>query len=406
MTTGHPAEGSLHSPAPHLRLPDWGWDVIAVVVVVATAIVPGPRPPFMHPTDSPLFVVPVMLIVPAVLTAGLLLLRRRWPIPIFIACALIYCVTALIGVSSIGAGIATIIAAFGVANLTNRRTSFLTGGIAAAVVAALSITATEWGVIDTRVFQVAAGIAVAAALGDSSRSRREYVAAVTERAERAERTREAESQRRVAEERLRIAQDLHDTVAHRISVISLNAGVATGALDERPEKAREALSTIRTAARGVLNEISDLLRYLRTNEDSTQALPPQVGLQHLQTLIQRMSAAGLQIRTQITGNLSDITGSTDLVAYRIVQEGLTNAHKHGSNQTAEVILIVSADMLSVTITNPIAPGSTTTDAPGDRLGLLGMQERVASVRGTVTAGAVGDTFRLVAQLPLPQENHA
>lgn len=394
--------GELRDAAPeevrHLRLPSWGWDAIVLIVVIGSAILPGPRPPFFHPAF------PLVMWLPAVLAGALLLLRRRWPIPVLAGSLIIYCTTVVLGVPSNGAGIAMIIAGFGVANRRSRRLAFLSGGLAAAAVAVLSVTVAELGVIDPRVFQMAAGVAIATALGDSTRSRREYVAAVTERAERAEQTREAEAHRRVAEERLHIAQDLHDTVAHQLSVISLNAGVATGTLDRRPEKAREALGTIRTAARGALSDIGELLHYLRTDQEHTRAMPPQVGLQQLDALVQRFRAAGLQVHTNVTGDLFQVTGAVDLVAYRIVQEALTNAHKHGAGHTATVALEVGDRVLRITVINPTSPAHVNhPDAPGDRLGLVGVQERVAAVRGTVSAQNIGDHFRLAAELPLPEE---
>ena len=310
-----------------------------------------------------------------------------------------------ISFSSVGVGIAASIAAFGMASHTLRRTAFAIGAAGAIVVAILSFTTTEWGVVDPRVFQVSAGIAVATALGDSSRSRREYMIAVTERARRAEETREAESLRRVAEERLRIARDLHDTVAHRISVISLNAGIAVNTLDTSPEKTQKALTTIHTAASEVLGEIGNLLQYLRTSSASDKVEAPQVGLAHLDNLIMQMNTTGLQVNLLVEGDISAVTGATDLVAYRIIQEGLTNAHKHGSNNTAEVVVSVTDDVF-VSITNPIADGEENhPQAPGERLGLVGVRERVASVRGSVTINRLHDGFQLTAHLPIPTKGN-
>lgn len=398
MTAPSTPRDAAREDVPHLKLPDWGWDVIAIIVVVGSAVFPGPRPPFFHSASL------AVLVLPVILSAALLPFRRRWPIPIFVACSAIYCATVITGIPSVSAGIATIVAGFGVANRRTRRTALLVGGAAACVVIVLSVTDADFGVIDPRVFQIAAGIAVATALGDSTRSRREYVAAVTERAERAEQTREAEALRRVTEERLRIAQDLHDTVAHQISVISLNAGVATSALNDRPEKTREALGTIRTAARGVLSEIGELLRYLRADEETATVMSPQVGLQQLGSLVQRISAAGLEVQTKIDGDITRVTGAVDLVAYRIVQEGLANAHKHGAGHTATVTVDVGDESVQIVVVNPVSPTSSNhPEAPGGQLGLIGIRERVATVRGSVSAQSLGDYFRLAAELPLSRE---
>lgn len=391
------APGSL----PQQRMPDWAGDAIAITAVVLTALVPVPPQIFLNPG------VRILTLVIALAPALILLLRRRWPLWILGACLLCFAAAAAIGAPSLGPGIAASIAAFNVANRTSRRIALIAGAIATALVAALSLIVSRGGPFDARVFEVAAAIAVATALGDSTRSRREYLIAVTERAERAEQSRESEAQRRVAEERLRIAQDLHDTVAHRISVISLNAGVASNALEDRPEKARESLLTIRAAARGVLSDIGELLRYLRTDEDDAVTTPPQSGLRQLDALVQRMSAAGLEVEAEIAGELSQITGTTDLVAYRVIQEGLTNAHKHGAGHRARLRISVEADALRIAIENPVAQaGANHPDAPGGGLGLTGIRERVAQLRGTVEALPTADAYRLTVALPLNEEEYS
>ena len=131
---------------------------------------------------------------------------------------------------------------------------------------------------------------------------------------------------------------------------------------------------------------------------------PQLGLQQLDPLVQRISAAGLAVHTQINGDISRVTGAVDLVAYRIVQEGLTNAHKHGTGPTATVTVDVGDEILRLTVTNPVSRNyANHVEAPGDRLGLIGVQERVAALRGTVSAQNIGEHFRLTAELPLHRE---
>lgn len=384
--------------APHrsaTHLPDWAWDAICIAVVVLTLAFPDPGPMGPGPRNIDAFV-SLTAFLPVVLTAAALPLRRRWPTIVTIGCLIVYAVTAFIGPASLGAGIAAVIAAYAMASRRLRRLSFTVGGLGALAVGILSVTVATFGVVELRVFQVAAAIAVATALGDSARSRREYLRAVEERAERAERTREAEAHRLVAEERLRIAQDLHDTVAHRISVISLNAGVASGALEKRPEKARASLATIREASRGVLSDIGELLRYLRDDNDAVEV--PQPGLADLPELIASFEAAGLHVTLETTGDLSLVTGAIDRVAYRVVQEGLTNAHKHGRKHLATVKLKVREDSLDIDVTNPAYDDGA--GLPGGGLGLVGMSERVAAVRGSVLSGREDNTFRLRARLPI------
>lgn len=327
--------------------------------------------------------------------------------PIFATSLLLYCATVLVGNASTGTGIVAVLAAYAVGSRTTRSVTLILGGVATAIVAILSITVSTFGVIDPRVFQIAAGIAVAAALGDSSRSHREFIHAATERAERAEETREAEVQRRVAEERLRIAQDLHDTVAHQISVISLNAGVASSTLATAPLKAQAALGTIRDSARSVLTEIGGLLQYLRTDARPTSAPAPLPGLRDIDALIEIVAEAGLRVEVARSGDLDRVSITPGMVAYRIIQEGLTNAHKHGSGLRASVDITASHGFLTVTIVNPVSSHSPNQLSPHlGGLGLTGIRERVASVRGTISTQPTEDRFTLIATLPLDEEARA
>lgn len=378
--------------------PAWVGDLFAAAVIVALAFLPFPGHEYA-PHNA--FTIAVML-APALL----LPLRRRWPIPVLAAVIALYGVAALIGTLSPGIIIASAIAMFGVANRHPRRESVIVTGCAVVAVAVLSLFAALGGVFDPRVVQFVIMIAFAAAAGDATRSRREYIVAVTERAERAEQTRDAEARRRVTEERLRIARDLHDAVAHQIAVISLNAGVATSAIDERPEKAREALVSIRSAARTVLGEIGDLLEVLRTEDGPDErSSSPQQGLDRLDELIARFREVGLTANLRTEGDLSALTGATGLVAYRVVQEALTNAHKHGADHRAHVLITVADDQATIVVTNPV-PSSTAprpADSGGNGHGLLGLRERVASVRGTVTPGLAPGGYRVAVSLPLTKE---
>ncbi len=216
---------------------------------------------------------PVALVL-VLLPALVLPMRRARPRLALAACVALYLGALVLGTQSPGATLAMIVAAYTVAQRTARRRSV--PAILAAVVAtaATSIAVSLVSGVDTRFLQVGLALALAGAIGDAARSRRAYVEAVEERARRAEETREAEARRRVTEERLRIARDLHDAVAHRISVISLNAGVASSALETRPEKARDALATIRTTSRDVLGEIGAMLSVLRAPDEAAARSSP------------------------------------------------------------------------------------------------------------------------------------
>lgn len=407
-------------PIEHERWPGWAADLTAALVVllgggllVGSGLGPGfgggpgpgelggrlPGPPMWRPSELQQAVSLLLLIVPA----ALMFVRRRWPISVFAATFVLFCVAALGPVPSIGPGIALTVAAFTLANRAPRRTALIGAGVATGLILLLSIAVTEWTSFSPRVFQVAAALSIAAAIGDSARSRRVYLAAMTERAERAEQTRESEASQRVAEERLRIARELHDTVAHQLAVINLNAGVAAGLLEERPERAREALGTIREAARGGIGEIGELLQYLRAGESDGAATAPQPGLERLDALLAGVREAGLDVELRADGDLDRVTGAPDRAAYRLVQEGLTNALKHGSEHRAALRLDAGPDELRIELSNPVAVDGGGAEDPSGGLGLVGIRERVSALGGTVTTGRIAGVFHLSAVLPITEE---
>lgn len=203
----------------------------------------------------------------------------------------------------------------------------------------------------------------------------------------------------------RIARDLHDAVAHQISVISLNAGAASTALEARPEKAREALATIRSASRTVLGEIGDLMAMLRQG-DGEVAPAPQRSLDSLDDLVVSFRASGLEVAMRVEGDVDTVPASVSRVAYRVVQEGLTNALKHGTERRAHVLIERVGEGLHIVVTNPCdssAAARTTETDRGGGYGLVGLRERVAAVRGTVEAGLTPGGFRLSALLPIAEQ---
>ena len=380
------------------RVPPWIGDVVAVVLVLA--------PTFAHYPGSPAVTGNLVGLVASVGGAAAMPFRRRWPIPVLALCVALFGLAAFTGTIAPGLVLASAIAMFAVAVRSDRRRTVIVAAVAAVTILALGLLAGIGSVFDPRAFQLAVTIAFAAAAGDAARSHRAYIDAITERALRAEETRESEARRRVAEDRLRIARDLHDTVAHQISVISLNAGVASSALESRPEAARDALAAIRSASRTVLGEIGDLLSVLRSESDDprsdTPTTAPQPGLGRLDELIGRFEASGLDVTVRAEGDLERVPEAVDRVAYRVIQEALTNAHKHGSEHRAHLLVEVTADAARIVVTNPAGAG---VPAQGERAGhgLLGIRERVASVRGTVEIGPTAGGYRLATVLPLSAE---
>lgn len=365
-------------------------DVIAVSLVVLFAVLPFPEETFRARG---------LLLVVALLPAVALPFRRRWPIAAVGAALGCAVVLACAGVLAPSALIAVAITAFSVANRTRRTVGILCPAVAALVVFVASAVPLGGDLFDSRALQFVMFIVLAGALGDATRSRREYLKAMKEREKRAERSREDETRRRVAEERMRIARDLHDVVAHQISVISLSAGVASSSLETRPERAREALTTIRSASRTVLADIGSLMSLLRAEDaDELRGLQPQAGLAGLHDLVRRFADVGLHVDLHRESDLAALSPAGDHIAYLALQEGLTNAHKHGASDRAIVHLRNSDGAMLLTVTNPMREGEAEPSSSGH--GLRGLGERVAAVRGHVTAERVGREFQLHVSVPV------
>ncbi|MFF0911531.1 histidine kinase [Microbacterium enclense] len=370
-------------------------DLGLALLVAAPAFAPIPAAELRPETPAVL----ALVLLPAVV----LPFRRVRPRLALAACVALFLGALALGTLSPGATVAMIVAAYAIAQWAPRRISAPAVLLAVVVTAGVSIVLSLVTGTDTRVIQVGLALALAGALGDAARSRRAYVEAVEERARRAEQTREAEARRRVTEERLRIARDLHDAVAHRISVISLNAGVASSSLETRPERAREALATIRTTSRDVLGDIGAMLSVLRAPEDA--APQEQPGLARVAEVVESVRVAGWEVAVRDeVGPDADAAGipmGTGIVAYRVVQEGLTNAMKHGTTRRAHLLIRRDGEALEIVVTNPLDRLPVSDPPPTSGFGLIGLRERVEAVRGELEAGLAPGGFRLAARLPLP-----
>ena len=305
--------------------------------------------------------------------------------------------------------IVAVVAVFTVASKRDRGTAIMAGlGAGGCLVFGGALRTGDWFTSDS--VSTLAWTGFAAALGQAIRSQKAYVAAVEERARRAEQTREEEAGRRVIEERLRIARELHDVVAHHIAVIQVQSGVVDHLLTERPEAAREALGHVRRSSKMVLEELSGMLDVLRQPDDPLTPTDPAPGLARLVALIDQFAASGLKLDWRIEGTPMALATAVDLVAYRLVQEGLTNAHKHGTG-SAEMVLGFTPAGLVIDVVNRVGapvgaggvPGGAGANlgAPSLGHGLAGMRERAHAVGGVVTATREdGGTWRVTARLPL------
>jgi signal transduction histidine kinase len=244
-----------------------------------------------------------------------------------------------------------------------------------------------------RFVAVLAWVLVVLCAGEVSRYHRAYIAETRRRADEAERTREEEARRRAIEERLRIARELHDVLAHKISLINVQAGAALHRRE--PEQAYTALSAIKDASKETLRELRTTLGVLR-QVDEAGPLDPAPSLDRLGELLTRTKNAGLPVRLIVSGDRGPLPAPVDLAAYRIVQEALTNAVRHAGSATATVIVRYDADHVVVEV-NDDGQGSEVAEGNGIR----GMRERAATLGGTLAASPrPGGGFLVRASLPL------
>lgn len=268
----------------------------------------------------------------------------------------------------------------------------------------------DWHHLDTIVLLVWTSTAIAVAVQD----RRTTIAALEDRARRAEESREATARRRVVEERVTIARELHDVIAHHVAVMSVQSGVAEHLLERDPAAARVALGHVRGSARAVLSELQAVLGVLRQDETAAPVAPAP-GLSGLGELIASFRATGAHLETRVPTVLPLLPPAADAAAFRLVQEALTNVQKHAATASTTVRVEVLSDSVLVAVSNTrpalhprtAEPGEW--DAPaggaGSGLGLVGMRERVTAAGGSLEAGPTPQGgFTVAARLPLIQED--
>jgi signal transduction histidine kinase len=329
-----------------------------------------------------------------------LVARRRWPVAVWVLSGGAT-LGLLAGHGSVGPAVfAPLIALYTVATTTERRVSIGAGvvsliGVLVAV-AAQSPTNHWWPKFLFPIIVVAACWLV----GDNLRVRRAYVAELEAKAARAEADRAAELAHAAAQERTRIARELHDVVVHHVSVIAVQAGAARMLSEQNgAEAGTSSWAAVETTARQALAELRQLLGVLR--RDRTVPLEPQPGLAQLDRLIQDVRHAGLPVEVVVDGDLVELAGVADLSAYRILQEALTNVVKHEGAAPTTVSLHYRRDELDIEVVNqpaPRPPARPLTKGPGH--GLIGMQERLAMLGGSLEAGPrPTGGFRVAARLP-------
>ena len=403
--------GSVEGVYARLRRHQWFVDWALAAVLLA-----GSANAYVPP------VLPVSLAL-----AGTMLVRRRYPVAAYAVALAIGTAQVIFGIGPTYTGsplqptfadVGILILLFTLAAERPRRLS-LPGLAACVVLFAFAVARYNPGadraghqpefVLVTALFYLLAP-ASAWVLGDSMGYRRAYSAALEERAVRAERERDAQAQIAAGAERARIARELHDVIAHNLSVMVAQADGGAYAFDATPERSRQALAEIGRTGRQALSEMSSLLGVLRTDPEAPPLAPAPVAAEIAQ-LVTQAREAGMRVSHTVVGSVRPLPGGLSLAAYRIVQEALTNVRKHaGPEAAAEVTLRCGQDELIVRVADN---GCGTADlprygagpaAPANPVGhgLAGMRERTAMYGGTVHAGPrPGGGFEVTARLPLP-----
>ncbi|MFI8836668.1 sensor histidine kinase [Streptomyces afghaniensis] len=344
---------------------------------------------------------PLSLVLMA-LGAAALVFRRRAPMTVLCLTGTVSVVESVTGDPRAPVAMSAVIALYTVASTTDRPTTWRVGLLTMTVLTGSAMAAGSLPWYAQENLAIFAWTGIGATAGDAVRSRRAFVQAIRERAERAERTREEEARRRVAEERLRIARDLHDVVAHHIALVNVQAGVAAHVMDKRPDQAKEALAHVREASRSALNELRATVGLLRQSGDPEAPTEPAPGLDRLDELTGTFRHAGLHIEVARADQGTTLPAAVDLAAYRIIQEALTNVQKHAGPQAkAEVSVVRVGPNIEITVLDDGTGENETRDDNGGGHGLLGMRERVTALRGTLTTGPrYGGGFRVHAILPV------
>jgi signal transduction histidine kinase len=341
----------------------------------------------------------------ALLCASALLLRSRWPIGSLVAVCLFGTLYVATGSNLVAILPAVLISLYSATAYSNRPRK-LVWAVAVGAAVVLSGTDLARKIVDDRVFLTGVllnngWLVMALLLGEALHSRRALAQEAELRALEAEHTREEMAQRRVAEERLKIARELHDILAHTVAVINVQAGVAAHVIDQQPEQAREALDHIKTASRTTLQELRAMVGVLREG-DGPAPLAPTPGLDALDGLIDTVRDAGLDVDLDVSRPSKPLPATVDLAAYRILQEALTNVLKYAGRAAVRVTVGHDGAQLTLNVTNSRGDTPVPARGAGAGHGIAGMRERAAALGGSLQAGPLPDGgFQVRATLPVP-----
>lgn len=291
-------------------------------------------------------------------------------------------------------GVALVIAVYSIGAALPRRTSLIGFVVTACVVILGELGVSSASDVSTRVGNLFV-LAVAWFMGNTIRSRREYAANLERRNTELEAAREELAEKAVAEERVRIARELHDVIAHSMSLIAVQSGVGRKVIDSDPAEAKRSLETIENTSRTALSEVRRVLGLLRDEEEAGQ-LEPAPTLARLDDLIDQVEQTGLKVDVQRSGDLSDLSPGLELTIFRVIQEALTNVIKHARATRGRVVISRADGAVRIDVVD---------DGRGDAehrdgTGLRGMRERVEAFGGTVESGGLAEGgFRVAVSIP-------
>jgi signal transduction histidine kinase len=415
-----PYDRGMRHRAVQFRLPALAQDVLLALFVTVMQVqgVEGAAASEDAVAARPLTELGSLGYVLLIVSGMALAVRRRWPVPVFLTAALASLVYFSLDFPDGPGWLGLFVALYTLTAYGDGRRSLVIAGVG------ITVLATGWLIaaadIEPRAalgwvfFRIGASV-MSAALGESARSRRVIAAEAHERAEWAERTREEEARARVDAERLRIAREVHDTVAHAIAIINVQAGVTAHVLDKRPERARETLVAIEQTSSQALQEMRTILGVLRDDHDGRV---PHPGLGQIDELVAQARDAGLDIKLESVSPTVALPSAVGSAVYRILQESITNVIRHVGPTRVTITMDYGIDDLEIRVTDDGRRDAAPTDARADQRlrakrptgsdssigpgrGILGMRERCGLLGGELDASPIpGGGFEVTARLPL------
>jgi signal transduction histidine kinase len=328
-----------------------------------------------------------------------LIVRRRYPLAVMlvVVSATIVQIALIPAGELLQSGLGVLVAIYTIGERLDRSTSLGLTALTAAILAALFLGRDVSAAGVQSLIQTELILLVAWLVGDASRIRRLYTESLVEHARLVDSEREERTRRAVLEERERIARELHDVVAHHVSVIVIQAGGGLSAIERRPDEARSALESIASTGRQALTEMRRMLGVLGEGEPPG----PMPGLDLLDELIAQVRSAGLPVELSIEGERRRLGPGLELSAYRIIQEALTNSLKHASGGRARVTVAYEPGALVIAVDDERGPGQPAAfEAAHEGRGLMGMRERAAMLSGTIDARPTPTGFHVRARLPI------